>query len=270
MTSSLASWLALREAADGAARSVALADRIATALQGRVPVRIVDLGAGAGANVRYLAPRLPSPQQWLLVDREPELLEEARRRAPPACIVETQELNLGPAESLDVCSGRHLVTASALLDLVSEQWIQQLAVRCRDARAAVLFALTYDGGSECWPIEPEDDTIRLLLNRHQTQSDKGFGRAVGPGAADCTEKWFRAAGYHVMRDVSDWQLNPDAAELQRALIEGWASAAGEMAPDQRSMIDGWLRRRLAHVDARRSRVIVGHQDLIAWIQNFRE
>src|SRR5206468_12796101 len=187
MTSSLASWLALREAADSAARSVALTDRMARELEARAPLRIVDLGAGAGANVRYLAPRLPGPQRWLLVDRDPELLEEARRRAPPTCVVETQDLNLGPTESLDVCTGRHLVTASALLDLVSEHWIQQLAVRCRDAGATALLALTYDGGSECWPIEPEDDTIRLLLNQHQTRRDTGFGLTVGPGPADRAE-----------------------------------------------------------------------------------
>src|SRR5438874_8082377 len=64
-----AGWLALREAADHAARSDRLARAAAGAIRGRTPVRIVDLGCGTGSNLRYLAPRLPPPQRWLLVDR---------------------------------------------------------------------------------------------------------------------------------------------------------------------------------------------------------
>jgi hypothetical protein len=37
-----------------------------------------------------------------------------------------------------------------------------------------------------------------------------------------------------------------------------------MAPDEAAMIRGWLARRLAHVDAGRSHVIVGHDDFAAW------
>jgi hypothetical protein len=50
----------------------------------------------------------------------------------------------------------------------------------------------------------------------------------------------------------------------RALVTGWAGAAREIAPEQTSMIDDWLERRLAHVDAGRSCVVVGHDDLAAW------
>src|SRR5512145_1693947 len=42
---------------------------------------VVDLGAGTGANLRYLAPRLGSPQDWLAVDSDPVLLGELARRA---------------------------------------------------------------------------------------------------------------------------------------------------------------------------------------------
>jgi hypothetical protein len=49
----------------------------------------------------------------------------------------------------------------------------------------------------------------------------------------------------------------------RALVTGWADAAREIAPEQTPMIDDWLERRLAHVNAGRSRVVVGHDDLAA-------
>jgi hypothetical protein len=264
MAESLVDWLALREPADAAARSAALTRRIASEIECHVPLRIVDLGAGTGSNVRYLTSRLPRPQHWLLVDRDEALLEHARRRTAMAGLVETCEMNLGPVESLEICSGRHLVTASALLDLVSEGWLQALAGQCRVAGAAALFALTYDGRFECRPAEPEDHVIRALMNRHQQRSDKGFGAAAGPDATVCAERAFAAAGYHVQRERSDWILDPDARDLQHQLIEGWASAAAEVAPDQLEMIASWTTRRLAHVEAGRSRIVVGHQDLIAW------
>jgi SAM-dependent methyltransferase len=272
MSESLSDWLALREPADAAARSVALTRAIVDRLPRDRPPRIVDLGTGTGSNVRYLASHLPAESHWLLVDRDSALLSEATRRLKEARkgredrkgkVVETREMNLGALDPA-IIEGRDLVTASALLDLVSETWLRALANACRQAGAAALFALTYNGRSRCSPAEPEDDAICDLLNRHQRNNDKGFGRAAGPDAAAAAERGFADAGYHVERAPSDWVLAPDARELQRQLIEGWAEAAREIAPEQTSMIDNWLRRRLAHVDANRSHVVVCHDDLAAW------
>jgi hypothetical protein len=264
---SLSPWLALREPADAAARSVALTQAIAARLPHDRPVRILDLGSGTGANVRYLSSRLPVPQHWLAVDRDASLLSEAPGPSV-TCHIETSCRNLGalddPADAV-LFAGRHLVTASALLDLVSDQWLRALAGRCRTSGAAALFALNYNGHSQCTPAEAEDDAICDLMNRHQRTSDKGFGRAAGPDAVDCAERWFAAAGYQVRRERSDWVLAPEQDQLQRQLIEGWAHAAEEIAPEQTPMIRDWLVRRLAHVEAGRSHVIVGHEDLAAWL-----
>src|SRR4051812_3168779 len=101
LTLPLASWLALREPADVAARSAALADAVAARLGGVRPLRIVDLGTGTGSNVRYFAPRLPDGQEWLIVDRDPGLLAEARRRMPDLTI-QTRAADLGQLEAADV------------------------------------------------------------------------------------------------------------------------------------------------------------------------
>jgi hypothetical protein len=67
-----AAWLGLREPADHRARALELI--------GRLPRRfdaIVDLGCGTGSHLRWLAPRLESPQRWLLLDHDAELLAAA-------------------------------------------------------------------------------------------------------------------------------------------------------------------------------------------------
>jgi hypothetical protein len=75
---------------------------------------------------------------------------------------------------------------------------------------------------------------------------------------------FAAAGYELRHARSDWHLSPDTAGLQRPLLEGWAEAASEIAPDAKPAIEAWLRRRLAHVDRGRSEIQVGHVDIGGW------
>jgi hypothetical protein len=268
--STLSSWLGLREPADRAARSAPLTRALVDRLPRGRPLRAVDLGAGSGSNVRYLESALSgggdhsnNAIEWLLVDRDAALLEEARRRQPR---VETRVMSLGSLDGV-LFEGRDLVTASALLDLVSERWLQSLATYCRSAGAAALFALNYNGESHCTPLEPEDEAIRTLLNQHQRQNDQGFGRGAGPDASTIAARCFEAAGYSFARARSDWRLPPDARELQTQLISGWADAALEIAPERTSIIRGWLARRLAHVDAGRSHISVGHDDLAAWLEH---
>ena len=288
MAESLSNWLAMREPADVAARSTALTSAIVDALGGNEPLSVLDLGAGTGSNVRYLAGHLPAQQRWLLVDRASTLLAEAPARTRSwgalrgfdvttdkdqfvirgrymECSVETRCLDLGGLADPRIFFGRHLVTASALLDLVSEAWLRALARHCRECGAAVLFALTYNGRSRCSPEEPEDDAIRELMNQHQRARDHGFGPAAGPAASQSAAECFAASGYHVQREASDWELPADMRALQRRLIEGWAEAALEVAPGEAALIESWLVRRLAHVEANRSRVIVCHEDLAAWL-----
>jgi len=282
-----ADWLALREPADRLARSAPLTQSVCDVLGRGGPLQVLDLAAGTGANVRYLAGRLIGEQSWLLVDGDATLLAQIPARMSAwgseqgfetvrdaeglvlrgehlTCRVATRCLDLAALDDVAMFEGRALVTASALLDLVSERWLGVLAERCRRSAATVLFALTYDGRIRCAPEEPEDDLVQELVNRHQ-RSDKGFGEAAGPDATDRAERCFTALGYRVQRAPSAWELPPDARELQHQLIEGWAHAATAIAPERAASIRSWRERRLAHVAAGRSRLVVGHEDLAAWL-----
>ena len=267
MESFSADWLALREPADHAARAAALTSALAERLVGRPGTRAVDLAAGTGSNVRYLMPRVPHIQHFTLVDHDPALLAQAWRLLMPvghaagrSFDVRHGDLTALDTVTFDDCA---LVTASALLDLVSEQWLRTLAQHCRAAGADVLFALTYDGRIACDPVDGDDERVRGLVNQHQ-RGDKGFGPALGPDATRVAEACFRAEGYVVDVAASDWVLSPEQHELQRELVAGWAGAARELAPSAAALIDGWRARRLSHIDAGRSHLRVGHCDLAAW------
>lgn len=251
-------------------------------------VTVLDLGAGAGSNIRYVAGRLPLSQRWQLVDHDAVLLHDALERtrrwavrsgyethASPDSLdlrrdslhiaVETRRRDLSALDPalFDTGGGPLLVTGAALLDLASHQWLATLATQCAAARAVALFALTYDGRTTCEPADPDDDMVRQLVNRHQ-HTDKGFGAAAGPDATTVAATCFGAAGYRVQRAASDWRLGLESAVLQRELVAGWAHAAAEVEPARRAGIESWRDRRFTHIASGLSRMTVGHEDLVAW------
>ena len=281
-----ADWLALREPADHAARATTLAERAADALQAQraraaaSAVRVIDLGSGSGSNLRYLAPRLPVPQHWHLLDHDAALLADAAERAPvradarstmraAAIAVQTHRVDLRvlPPDFVSVDNGgaspATLVTGSALLDLVSEAWLEGLADRLHTMGAVGLFALSYDGRIVCEPADPLDAEVRDLVNRHQ-RTDKGFGPATGPEATSILAPRLARRGYTVHVASSDWDLGAESPELQRQLVEGWAAAATQVAPGRADAIAAWRARRSGCIAEGRSRIRVGHQDLLAY------
>jgi len=265
MESFSADWLALREPDDHVARDAALTARTAAWLSGLGrPARAIDLASGAGSNVRYLMPRLTHVTHWTLVDYDPGLLAVARQSLQPMAeaagvTIDTQVIDLRYIEALSL-DGYDLLTTAAFLDLVSADWIDRWAGCCARHALAVLAVLSYDGRMQLDPGDPMDDEVRRLVNRHQ-QTDKGFGPALGPDAAD-----YAAQALRVRPDdarASDWVLTSASAELQRQLVAGWAGAACEMAPAMHDAIRAWEVRRRMQTEKGTLKVIVGHRDLCA-------
>jgi SAM-dependent methyltransferase len=249
-------WLALREPYDRAARSSALAERFAAAL---APAsRVVDLGCGTGANLRYLAPKLPPQQRWLCLDRDRDLLARAAALlAPWGGKVDFAALDLatglGSLEWADVG-----VTASALLDLTSAAWLDDLAKRCR--QAPVLMALSFDGRLRWQPALAEDALILARFVRHQ-RTDKGFGPALGPHAASHLAGRLAAAGHQVATATSDWRLGAGDRPLLQAMLDGLIAAAAAIEDDRR--LADWAAQRHLQLERGELDLTVGHLDLLA-------
>ncbi|HSM22691.1 MAG TPA: hypothetical protein VK876_10850 [Rubrivivax sp.] len=176
-----------------------------------------------------------------------------------------RRLDLAQAlESLPWQAAR-LVTASALLDLVSAAWLQRLVAAAATARVALLMALSVDGRHRWTPGDADDAAVAALFRAHQ-QRDKGFdGPALGTAAAPALVLALRRCGYRVHSAPSDWLLDGrhdvQALALQRALVDGIATAALEQAPASAARVQAWRQRRLAL--APRSVLRVGHLDVLA-------
>ncbi|WP_425258716.1 class I SAM-dependent methyltransferase [Rubrivivax sp. RP6-9] len=287
-----ADWLRRREpfdarARDSAAPRLALASRLAALRPpAGTPWRVMDLACGTGANLRWLAPRLGGAQQWLVVDHDaallrrwPRQLAAAQGRAPqrvaagqplrfaaPGFDAQVLRRRLDLAQQLEALpwQAAHLVTASALLDLVSADWLQRLAAAATARRVALLLALSVDGRHQWTPRDPDDGAVGARFAAHQRR-DKGFGPALGADAVPALQRLLQAAGYRVHLARSDWWLDSRidgaALALQRALVDGIAHAACEQDPPAAAALQGWRARRQAL--APRSTLRVGHLDLLA-------
>jgi SAM-dependent methyltransferase len=258
-----AAWLALREPYDTRARNADVLSAVAALFKQRDFLRIVDLACGTGSSARALGPRLAARQSWRLVDNDHSLLAEvASMPGPKNVAVSTVALDL--ARDLEAALEGHfdLVSASALLDLVSDTWLERLAVQTAARSISVYATLSYDGRIEFVPPDPLDAAIVAAVNAHQ-RTDKGFGPALGPAAAAAAIAHFKSLGYSVVQGASDWTLGPDDRGMQLEVLAGWANATYETGKLTVADTATWLTRRRNAVTAGLSSIRVGHVDFFA-------
>jgi hypothetical protein len=155
-----------------------------------------------------------------------------------------------------------LVATSALLDLVSAEWLERFATEAAVRTLPVYAALTYDGRVDFDPYDALDARVIGAVNRHQL-GDKGFGPALGPTAADAAIARFQTLSYAVIDGKSDWVFGPNDTEIQREFVAGWAAAARESGELSLAECAAWLAHRREHIDAARSSIRVGHVDFFA-------
>lgn len=269
-----ADWLALREPFDRAARSLRLAKRLAGMLARRP--RIVDLGGGTGSMFRFLAPIVGRGQDWVLLDADGALLDEAFGRTAAwargqgfaatavgdALHVSTphglwrmqvaqHDLSIRPLPGDDRDAPPDAVVCSALLDLVSAAWLRGL---CRAVSIPVLACLTVDGRDVWRPRHRYDALVRTSFRRDMRR-DKGLGPALGTDAVRSVTSLAASA-------PSDWHIPSAALRMQRTLIDATADAARAATPAQTRAITEWQEARLHQALRGRLAITIGHRDIL--------
>jgi len=250
-------WLVLREPADAAARSAELAARLGRHVCAAGRLVIHDLGGGSGAMGRWLAPRLPGRQHWVVHDRDADLLDRALARAPGTAAV-TVEARRSDVTRLapDDLAGASLITASALLDLLTADELARMLDAC--AGLPMLLALTVVGRVAMTPADPLDARIGAAFNAHQRR-----GGLLGPDAVAAAVDLLRGTGVELVVRPSPWRLDADDAGLTAEWLDGWIAAACKQEPALMAEAGAYRDRRLAQGAAGELAVRVDHADLLA-------
>jgi hypothetical protein len=259
-------WLVLREPADAAARSSELAERLGRHLAAAGSLAIHDLGGGTGAMGRWLAPRLPGPQHWVVHDRDAGLLELALADVPgPAAdgtvvTVEARRSDIARTAPEDL-AGASLIVASALLDMLTRDELATMLGACIAIGCPLLLALTVVGRVALTPADPLDACVAAAFDAHQRRSTAA-GRLLGPDAAEAAADVLRGRGAEVVVRPSPWRLDAARAELTAEWLGGWLAAACEQEPTLAAEAGAYRDRRLAQAAAGELSVTVDHADLL--------
>ncbi|MGO8916152.1 MAG: hypothetical protein ACLQJR_09615 [Stellaceae bacterium] len=280
-------WLRLRAPVDRAARDPTLMRRFAAALRRPAdrPLRLIDLGAGTGANARALAPIIDGDQDWLLADDDPALLgfcaaEQIGWAAREGYGVEkeagavviragaarwrfaAQRVDLASELARCLAEPYDALALSGLADLASAAWIDALAVQLERRRVPLLSSLMADGRRHWQPAAAADALFREAFAAHQRR-DQGLGAALAGAAPVYLGARLAAAGYAVATAPSDWQIGPDQRALLAAVLEAERRAAREERPEAAAIIADWAEQRRAALASGSLSLTIGHRDLLA-------
>lgn len=256
-------WLSLREPLDVAARNRAVEQSFLEQLPVSSP-KILDLASGAGSTVAALKDRLPANTRWLLTDHDKGLIDVASKRWKNRLKGDLSFRQVDLAGALeDLPFGEvDAVSTSAFLDLVSESFLTRLVDCIVSAGKPFLASLTYDGQADFAPPATLDRAMRDALNTDQLL-DKGFGPALGPGAAPCAVELFKARGYNVLQGQSDWRVDASEKDFLEEFLNGWAGLGLRKGLD-RNVLEDWRRLRSDQTASGEIRVRIGHIDFAAF------
>ncbi|HJQ48133.1 MAG TPA: SAM-dependent methyltransferase [Amycolatopsis sp.] len=213
------------------------------------------MGCGTGSLGRWLAGRLPGPQHWILQDRDPDVLAVATVTGPTAdggaVTFETRHGDLR-GDDLD---GPSLLTASALLDILTAEDVDGIAASCAAAGCPALLTMTVAGRVELDPADSLDTAFTAAFNDHQRR-----GGLLGPDAVDAAVTAFETHGMSVRTAPSPWRLGPGETALREVWLRGWVAAACEQDPALTTEATAYLARRLATPALR---AVIHHTDVLA-------
>jgi len=215
---------------------------------------------------RWLAPLLPRPQHWVLHDRNADLLKVAAADLPgpaadgAAVTVEAKQSDITRLHPGDLADAT-LITASALLDLLTEDELAGLVNVCVGAGCPALLTLNVVGRVDLTPSDPLDRRVAAAFDAHQRRTTEG-GRLLGPDAVAVAIEELGRLGAEVLVRPSPWRLGALQVDLAAEWFTEWVGAACEQDPDLAAETAAYTRRRLAEARAGQLAVTVDHADLL--------
>ena len=179
--------------------------------------------------------------------------------APVTVETRRRDITRLTAEDLD---GASLITASALLDMLTLEAVERVVAACAGAGCPTLLTISVMGRVELTPNDPLDAEIAAAFNAHQRRT-VGGRTLLGPDAVDATVEAFGRRGMRALVRFSPWRLGADQAHLASEWFKGWVAAACEQRSELACRVAPYASRRLAEAAAGRLDVVVHHTDLLA-------
>lgn len=274
-------WLGQRRRADHRSREQAadlleaLNAHLKSVAAAGEAVTVVDVGAGTGSNLAWLAPRLSCAQRWILVDHDTQVLSALDHPEELDGVDEIIQV-VGTVQELPALVQEHtagkgpvLITCSALLDVLSTADVEALAetisgpaadssIAAAAPTTAALLSLSVTGEVDFSPAHRHDQAIAAAFNAHQRRNG-----LLGPDAVEAVAPALGQRGAHTALRSTDWQLDQDEDVLVEQYFRERAEVAVEHDPGLEAAAKVWVEDRRVQLAAGQLRVRVGHTDVLS-------
>ena len=286
----LIQWLAHRFTCDAEARHPGIEHQfLAFFEQHQTPLKVVDVGSGTGANVRYYFDRIPHEQEWILIEQNEQLRDECCRSLvafaqergyhwqqqdgtflltddQKTATVQLMSGRIEHIEQLADLARTDVVTANAVFDLLSFEQFDTLVGKLVQHEVCLLATLNYYETSFL-PFSEEDHRFMRWYHMHMKRPQP-TGIAMGP---DCSEEMLDLLAQHHMmieQEGSQWHLKKNATTMHHYLLHFIEHAVAELSlsADEQRDFDTWLTHRKSLCRQRQLEIIVDHSDIFAYPQ----
>ena len=256
----------------------ALNRRVWEAMSARVASlspRVLELGGGIGTMIeRVAADAALHPRAWTMVDAQPVLVDEARRRLTA---MGRFPVELVCADVLDfvarVKEPFDLVIASAFLDLFDPARVAARLLPLALPTGCFLFSITFDGLTALEPVVDPDLDRRVIDLYHRTMDERVVAGKPS-GDSRCGRHLLTllpSCGYRILEaGASDWIVHPrdgaypaDEALFLSCILGFFEESLSARVDLDRSDLDRWLRVRRGQLAAGTLVLIAHHLDVCA-------
>lgn len=283
----LAQWLELRIPYDTKGRNLNVEASCQKHLEKHKRLRIVDLGAGTGANCRYYLRKIAQDQEWFLVEQNQELLEIAFDRLISWALDNGYESKLQNSR-LDLKNQDHkiiiyktvgsildlenlidietldLAVANAVFDLFSEQQFQTLLECLKKYQLPLLTTANYTGMS--FNPQTDEDSCFISYYHQHMQREQHFGRGMGPNCGSYMWEAMKCIGMKGLQRESPWEISSSDPVFLQLLLEFMEKSIPEILEDAtlEDELNTWLRKKEQMIVQQGLSCNVAHQDFFGY------
>ena len=220
-------------------------------------LEIIDLGAGTGANQRWLAPRLPFQQRWIHLDHDP-VISRSLPLPDDTMIIDGSVEALG--RLLAGGNGDHrLVACSALLDVLTMGQLDAVCQSLIENQVPAFFSLSVTGTLSISPLDPHDQRLLDAFNDHQRRAGQ-----PGPEAVTLAVDALCAADFTVHTEETPWQLTAASESMfVEQLLQERLDAAVAQDSSLAAVAKAWFELRRVQLRLGVLKIEVGHRDILA-------
>ena len=279
------SWIKMREKYDSRSRSDLLQKQYK--IDKSFFKKIIDLGSGNGSFLRFCHTKKLIFNEMLLLDHDIKLLrnfysttcshlKESRYRllkeSPTKYLLKNigvtktrniDLVNVDILKSLDIINQYNIISLSAMSDILPPSFIKKLLSHVSKNKI-IYFSICFNGKVD-WNIKHKYDKYILTMFNKNQETNKGSGYVIGCKSIKLIKEYSIKNKHNIMIKDSSWKINSyneGDKIFQKMYLDTLYRPLKKDSVTNKDMLFEWKEAKLKKIISGRSKIIVGHKDIL--------